>query len=245
MPPHWQKQRLTLARGLLLALLAAASTPDPARAAHADPDAFSVREISHQNFSQWNGVLERQRSQRSVWRASCPATARGGCESEARAQLPGDLRGGSPRRQIELVNGYVNGHRYVADSVNWNEPDHWATPAEFFAQGGDCEDYAIAKYFLLRALGFSPRQLRVVVLHDRFRHAVHAVLLVSLEGQTLVLDNLSGRVLPWSALHHYRPIYAVNEHAAWVYIPEGARRHPDWEDAAASTETRLTPSDGR
>jgi predicted transglutaminase-like cysteine proteinase len=190
-------------------------------------------------------MLERQRSHQPGWSSSCPATALGRCGSQAWAQLLGGLRSNPPRRQIELVNGYVNRYRYVADSINWNEPDHWATPAEFFGNGGDCEDFAIAKYFLLRALGFAPRQLQVVVLRDRIRRAAHAVLVVSLEGQNLVLDNLYGRVLPWSAVHHYLPIYALNEESAWVYITTGVDRDTTWPAAAAPAGTPRAPSDGR
>jgi predicted transglutaminase-like cysteine proteinase len=240
-----------LARGLLLAVLAAAAfTPAPARAAHSDRHAvLSVKEISHRNFKQWSGMLQRQRSHQSGWISSCPATAPNRCGSQAWEQLLGSLRSSAPRRQIELVNGYVNRYRYVADSINWNEPDHWATPAEFFNNGGDCEDYAIAKYFLLRALGFAPRQLRVVVLRDRIRRAAHAVLAVTLEGQTLVLDNLKGGILPWSAVTHYRPIYALNEDSAWVYITKGITRGVDrdttWPAAAASAGASRARSDGQ
>ncbi len=101
--------------------------------------------------------------------------------------------------------------------ANWGESDHWAALAEFFAKGGDCEDYAIAKYFSLRELGVPPEQLRILVLHDQRRSQTHAVLAVTWGGQTLVLDNLRNRILPWRELRHYLPIYSLNERSAWLY----------------------------
>ena len=50
------------------------------------------------------------------------------------------------QEKINKVNAYVNGFAYIEDNNNWNKSDYWATPAEFFARGGDCEDFAFAKY---------------------------------------------------------------------------------------------------
>ena len=108
-------------------------------------------------------------------------------------------------------------HRYIQDVANWGESDRWAAPAEFFARGGDCEDYAIAKYFALRELGVPSERLRIVVLHDRQRGRTHAVLAVTWEHRTLVLDNLRDRIVPWRELPHYLPIYSLNERSAWLY----------------------------
>ena len=43
---------------------------------------------------------------------------------------------------------------------------------------GDCEDYAIAKFFALRQLGFGAEQMRIVILWDEIRGIGHAVLAV-------------------------------------------------------------------
>ena len=52
----------------------------------------------------------------------------------------------------------------------WGVMDYWETPAEFFQKSGDCEDFAIAKYFALRDLGFPASQMRIVVLKDTLRN---------------------------------------------------------------------------
>jgi hypothetical protein len=45
---------------------------------------------------------------------------------------------------------------------------------------GQCQDYAIAKFLALRALGFADTQLRLVALRDTRREIDHAVLVVAL-----------------------------------------------------------------
>ena len=59
---------------------------------------------------------------------------------------------------------------------------------EFF-KVGDCEDFAIAKYFALRDLGFPASQMRIVVLKDTLRNLDHAVTAVYLDGDAWILDN--------------------------------------------------------
>ena len=50
--------------------------------------------------------------------------------------------------------------RFIDDIIHWNKVDYWATPIEFLAShGGDCEDFAIAKYFTLIQLGIPEEQL--------------------------------------------------------------------------------------
>jgi predicted transglutaminase-like cysteine proteinase len=56
---------------------------------------------------------------------------------------------------LQKVNDFFNKIPYLTDQEHWGVPDYWATPAEMVASwGGDCEDYAIAKYMSLKELGF-------------------------------------------------------------------------------------------
>ncbi len=58
--------------------------------------------------------------------------------------------------KLERVNTYLNGIVGKYDAHSYGAEDYWASRGEFLAQGGgDCEDYAIAKYFTLKDLGFS------------------------------------------------------------------------------------------
>ena len=78
--------------------------------------------------------------------------------------------------------------------------DHWANPSEMARKGaGDCEDFAIAKLWMLRALGLPADKLQIVVLSDVKRQVFHAVLVVHANGYSYVLDNLSESVRTDSA----------------------------------------------
>ncbi len=117
------------------------------------------------------------------------------------------------------MNRFANARPYVEDIRNWGVADYWETPGEFFARGGDCEDYAIAKYFSLVRLGFSPDDLRIVVVNDTNLNAFHAVLSARIDGQTLLLDNQIPLVVPMDIAVQYKPVYALNEHGWWLYGP--------------------------
>ena len=168
-------------------------------------------------FQKWAGVLERHRAGPIATGRSCAGGVEGACAGPTWLAFLDQLETGALSEQLIQVNRYVNEIQYVQDVANWGESDHWAAPAEFFANGGDCEDYAIAKYFLLRELGVPPEQLKIVVLHDRRRRQTHAVLTVTQDHRTLVLDNLRDRIVPWRELDHYLPIYSLNERSAWLH----------------------------
>jgi predicted transglutaminase-like cysteine proteinase len=115
------------------------------------------------------------------------------------------------RAQLDAVNRWANARPYVEDMANWALPDYWETPGEFIARGGDCEDYAIAKYFSLVRLGFSPDDLRIVIVSDVLAHDFHAVLVARLNGEDWLLDNQVPDVMPLAAKPQYTPIYSLNE----------------------------------
>jgi predicted transglutaminase-like cysteine proteinase len=140
------------------------------------------------------------------------------------SDLVSGMRSRPEAERIEAVQTFVNRQPYRTDLATFGVSDHWATPLEFFADGGDCEDYAIAKYVSLRRLGFEAERLRIVVLEDRRRQVPHAVLTVMTASGWLVLDNLAPQPMPLAAVSHYAPYYAVNELHRWDYASAGSRR---------------------
>jgi predicted transglutaminase-like cysteine proteinase len=123
---------------------------------------------------------------------------------------------------LRSVNAAVNALPYVTDAVNWGRTDFWETPIEFLRHGGDCEDYAVAKYMALQALGVPVDDMRVAVVDDQELGVTHAVLLVADDDRYDLLDNLTDEVVPVAGLSVYRPIYAINEHGWWNYGPPPA-----------------------
>lgn len=128
------------------------------------------------------------------------------------------LRDRDRRGQIEAVNRMVNRAPYRDDAANYGVRDYWATPGELFTRGGDCEDYAFAKFTALRALGFANRDLRLVVVYDLARGIPHAVLAVDLGGETLILDSQFNTIFAAASLRRYLPYYSVNEQGGWIHI---------------------------
>lgn len=123
-----------------------------------------------------------------------------------------------PRKaQLEQINTWANNVRYVDDLSNWAMSDYWQTPEEFITRGGDCEDYAITKYFGLTELGFAAEDMRIMVLFDEQLQLHHAVLLVHMDGDIWLLDNQKSSVVLFSEVSHYRPVYSVNASNWWMH----------------------------
>jgi predicted transglutaminase-like cysteine proteinase len=123
-----------------------------------------------------------------------------------------------PRKeQIEAVNAWANTRPYVEDSQNYHVSDYWATPGQFLAHGGDCEDYAITKYYSLIRLGMSADDMRIVIVDDTNLNVFHAVLAVRAEGTVWLLDNQLQHVVPMDVAVQYVPIYSLNEHGWWMH----------------------------
>ena len=127
-------------------------------------------------------------------------------------------QGKSPMELLRYVNAFWNTWPYKEDIVNWGVEDYWAIPAEFLKKSGDCEDYAIVKYFTLKELGIPRENMRIVVVRDTVRNLAHAVLAVYLDGDAYILDNLSNAVLSHSRIRQYSPQYSVNEVGRWAHL---------------------------
>lgn len=129
-----------------------------------------------------------------------------------------------PDDQLRLVNRFINKRRYrrdrrqlspsVAEGGEARLRNQWSTLLEFLDRGGDCEDYATAKYFLLREMGFKAADMRVVVSYDRSVRAHHAVLAIRRHDDSSWLLE-SDNTIRKSRQRGYRFIYAVNENGIW------------------------------
>lgn len=139
-----------------------------------------------------------------------------------RAQLE-DLKDLPLNKMAARVNDIVNDVRYVPDSKNYGQNDYWATPVEFFAKGGDCEDYAIAKYTALRALGVPEDRLRVAIVQDMQKNVPHAILIVYTDNGAMILDNQIKSAVNAERVAHYKPIFSINRNAWWLHTkPTGS-----------------------
>lgn len=181
------------------------------------PKLFGSMEIRANDlsaFTKWTSVMKRFEQQMQTAHQSPQIQA-------WKAKLQ-SLKDSSTRDQIAAVNDYINYVSYIEDSRNYGVTDKWATPVEFFAKGGDCEDFAIAKYASLRALGFSTDQLRIAIVQDKIKNIPHAVLIVYTEEGTFVLDNQDKRMRSSAEVTRYKPVFSINATNWWLHrVPSG------------------------
>ena len=133
----------------------------------------------------------------------------------------------SDMEKLNKVNSFFNRLSYAEDINLWGVKDYWATPLEFLCKGaGDCEDYAIAKYFTLKALGVSEEKLKITYVKSIQLDRSHMVLAYySKPGdEPLILDNLIGSIKPSSQRDDLLPIFSFNGSGLWMAQQRGREK---------------------
>jgi len=112
----------------------------------------------------------------------------------------------SGRDQLDKANRAVNmAIHYASDFALHGESDRWSAPLATFAnRKGDCEDYAIAKFFALREAGFPEGDLQLVLVRIR---QDHAVLAARHDDGWLLPDNRRSELMADSEASSYTPLY--------------------------------------
>lgn len=148
------------------------------------------------------------------------ACEQGNCESaevQRWAGLITDLKMQNRLRQIITVNKWFNRLPYKHDQFAYGQLDYWADTRQLLINRGDCEDYALSKYYTLRQLGFTPEELKIMVVYDQSTYTNHAVLMVYTNGSRYMMDINSDDTDPSPMESRYRSIYGFNEKTAWYY----------------------------
>lgn len=165
-------------------------------------------------FTKWTAMFDRLNET-----ANAPKSR--GIIDTLKIELAG-YKSSSIAAMAQDVNSMMNRKKYIVDNKNWGKSDYWATPVEFMARGGDCEDFAIAKYVALRALGVPEDNLRIAIVHDMKKNIPHAILVVYSENGALILDNQIEDARPAGQIHHYKPIFSINRQGWWLHTtPKG------------------------
>lgn len=126
--------------------------------------------------------------------------------------------------QLKLVNDFFNNRIFTTDQRLWHQEDYWATPIEFLMKNaGDCEDFAIAKYFTLRKLGIPDSKLLLTYVKAIRLNQAHMVLTYYKTPRSipLVLDNINPRILPATKRRDLVPIYTFNGGGLWLAKQRG------------------------
>lgn len=201
----------------VLILLVIANTASGAEASSELAYSFTDTQVSGgaREHPLWAAVLERQATQEAALadclarQANCARHLRGWQRIVHRAD------GLNPHAKLVLINRFFNKRRYVVDDTDpTTGAGYWHTLNDFLRDGGDCEDFAIAKYFTLRRLGFAADDLRIIVAYDKHERDFHALLSVHLDGRAYFLEN-DNTILRGAELRPYAISYAVNEDHWW------------------------------
>jgi predicted transglutaminase-like cysteine proteinase len=154
-------------------------------------------------------------------------------------------RSAQGRAKFGLVNREINlSVAYTSDTFQHGTMDVWSSPVATVTSGqGDCEDFAITKYLILREAGVPAHDLRLLVGSVRSDGLAHAVLAARLDGRWLILDNRRMAMLEDGYASDLQPLFAfdnvgVKQFGAPVTAVAAARpdvRQASFQPAAAST----------
>ncbi len=185
---------------------------------------FTMSEEENDNlnlFPKLTGMISLYDNQKKIADNECGKISFHPCVIPQWKNFVNNLRGKDMETILASVNDWANAHPYITDQMNWGMSDYWATPYQFMEVNGDCEDYAIAKYYSLRAAGISEDRLRIIIVQDlNLGQIIHAVLGVYDNGRLWILDNQITQVRDALQIYHYRPIYGANEEKWWRYYPK-------------------------
>ncbi|MFK5985890.1 MAG: transglutaminase-like cysteine peptidase [Pseudomonadota bacterium] len=130
-----------------------------------------------------------------------------------------DHRRASALKKLNVANSFINRLNFIDDRIHWRKKDYWATPLETLASsGGDCEDFAIAKYYMLTKLGIADQCLTLNYVKVRNYKKPHMVLIYQCPGKNtpIVLDNLNPRLLSVKQRSDLIPVYSFNQTGMWL-----------------------------
>lgn len=166
------------------------------------------------NFPKW----ERIKQQEKLF-ASFEGSIAHGADTEKAAQwaaLYEQCLNTDILTKLNLVNLFFNQWPYLEDIENWGVEDFWALPHEFMERSGDCEDFAIAKYYALKALNVPTEDMCLAVVWNTKRMEGHMVLLVKAGPTHYVLDNFRDELLTRTRTPYYVPLFYINEIFIWL-----------------------------
>lgn len=126
--------------------------------------------------------------------------------------------------QLEKVNLFFNLFAFQSDKQSLGIEDYWKSPDEFIIDGGgDCDDFAIIKYFTLITLDVPIERLRITYVNSLTLHKAHMVLAYypTPEAEPLILDSIESKILKASKRSDLIPVYSFNAEGLWLAKQRG------------------------
>ncbi|MDO9234577.1 MAG: transglutaminase-like cysteine peptidase [Aquabacterium sp.] len=149
--------------------------------------------------------------------------------------------------RLKTINTYFNRRiLYRDDQDAWGVIDYWASPLEMLAKGqGDCEDYAIGKYFSLLAAGVPSVKMRLVYVRAQVGSGIQAHMVLAYypepNAEPLILDNLVTEIRPASRRPDLAPVFSFNAEGLWQGVGSASAGDPSarlsrWRDVLAKAK---------
>lgn len=136
------------------------------------------------------------------------------------------LSNSSVKDKLKSVNQFfAKTLRYRMDTKLYGVEDYWAPLSETIMRGaGDCEDFAIAKYFSLKKLGVEGDKLRLIYVNSRLAgsprnvYQAHMVLgyFDTPDAAPYILDSLTPVIHRLSKRDDLIVKYSFNSEFLWV-----------------------------
>lgn len=226
------------------------------------PVGFTVPEPAQQATSEPFGLFTFRAPEGALWRKWRAAKAnisaemqqveacrsdRSNCSDAARRfiLIVDEARSRSGAAKIETANRLINtAIRYMSDLAQHAAVDVWSAPLASLNTGrGDCEDYAIAKYVVLREAGVPEQDLRILLVRDRKVREDHAVLTVRNGDKWSVLDNRTLAVATDNELLQFTPLFALDNGGVSLFASPYLTRRLNKEAGAVLPASDAVGSD--
>ena len=140
--------------------------------------------------------------------------------------LIADVKTKTDLEKIQQINQFFNAQvNFQEDRLLWKNLDYWATPLETLGQAaGDCEDYAIAKYFSLLEAGIDIEKLRLIYVKaqigDASSRLFHAHMVLGYyetdDSIPYIFDKLISSVEQANHSPDLKPVFSFNSGGIWV-----------------------------
>lgn len=152
--------------------------------------------------------------------------------AQALVQRLQEVQGEDEVARLKAINTFFN--RYILyrdDREVWQVPDYWASPLETLQKGqGDCEDFAIGKYFSLLAAGVPSARMRLVYVRAQVGPMIQAHMVLAYypepQAEPLILDSLVTDIRPASRRPDLSPVFSFNAEGLWQGVTGASAGDP-------------------
>lgn len=167
--------------------------------------------------------------------------------AQALTRLIGEVASQDEEARLKSINAFFNRQiLYRDDRDIWGVVDYWASPLETLSKGqGDCEDFAIGKYFSLLAAGVPGVKMRLVYVRAQIGALIQAHMVLAYypepDAEPLILDNLLTDIRPASRRPDLIPVFSFNAEGLWQGVAGASAGDPSarlsrWRDVLAKAK---------